>query len=165
MFFLTLFVLLIALAIFWVHHRYKTFERDGFLYESPTFPFGNLKGVGPGNHIAQILQKLYQKFKGKSPVAGIFFFFQPNVLILDLDVIKDILIRNFDNFRNRGIYFNARDDPMSAHIFAVEDQTWRSMRHKITPTFTSGKMKMMFGTVLDVSNHLVENLKKSTKVS
>jgi cytochrome P450 family 6 len=164
MFFLTLFVILISLVAFMIHRRFKTFERDGFIYDQPKFPFGNLNNIKIGNHPAQIIQKLYLKFKGKSPVAGIFFFLQPNVLILDLDVVKDILIRNFDNFRNRGLYFNERDDPLSAHIFAVEDQTWRNMRQKITPTFTSGKMKMMFGTVLDVSNHLIENLRKSGKV-
>lgn len=144
MFFLTILVILISLAVFWVYYRYQTFERDGFIYEKPSFPFGNLKGVGKGNHAAQIIGRLYLKLKGKSPVAGIFFFFQPNLLVLDLDVAKDILIRNFDNFHNRGLYYNERDDPLSAHIFAVEDQTWRNMRHKLTPTFTSGKVRNKF---------------------
>lgn len=88
-----------------------------------------------------------------------FFFLTPNIIITDLDVIKDILIKNFDTFHNRGLFHNKKDDPLSCHLLTLEDQAWRNMRMKLTPTFTSGKMRMMFSTVLDVSIHMIENLK------
>lgn len=44
-------------------------------------------------------------------------------------------------------------------MFSIEDQAWRKMRNKLTPTFTSGKMKMMFNTVLEVSSHMTELIK------
>lgn len=84
-------------------------------------------------------------------------------MIIDLEVAKDVLIRNFDNFHNRGIFYNEKNDPLTAHIFAIEDQAWKSMRTKLTPTFTSGKMKMMFTIVEEVSNHMIESLKKQVK--
>lgn len=66
-----------------------------------------------------MFQKLYTKFKGKSPVAGIFFFFSPNVMIIDLDVAKDVLIRDFDTFHNRGIFYNEKDDPLTGNDYSL----------------------------------------------
>lgn len=42
-------------------------------------------------------------------------------------------------------------------------QKWKDLRAKLSPTFTSGKMKMMFGSVLNVSDRMVEFLKPSAK--
>lgn len=39
------------------------------------------------------------------------------------------------------------------------------MRYKLTPTFTSGKMKMMYGTVLEKAEAMVENLKELINIS
>lgn len=40
------------------------------------------------------------EFKGKTPYAGIIRGRWPNLLILNTDVIKDVLIRNFNSFCN-----------------------------------------------------------------
>lgn len=132
-----LIVVVISLAYFWLRKKYLFFEENGFLHEKPVWFFGNVKGVGSEKNIAYIIKDLYKKFKGKAPAFGIYFFTTPNVVITDLETIKNVLVRDFDTFHNRGLYYNEKDDPLSGNIFAIEDAAWRNMRLKLTPTFTS----------------------------
>jgi cytochrome P450 family 6 len=150
---------LIYLIYRWIKKRYSFFEINKFPYVKPAFPFGNLKGAGTECHANELFDKLYTELKHKGPACGVYFFLTPNIMITDLDVIKDVLIRNFDNFHNRGLYSNERDDPLSANLFTIEDNEWKHMRTKLTPTFTSGKMKMMFNTIVYTAEGMVEELK------
>jgi len=153
---LSLLLTIAGLAYFWLRSKYTYFARNGFLFREPKFPFGNIKGIAQTLHLADILKSQYEEFKDQAPAHGMMFFTSPTIIVTDLDVIKDILIKEFNNFHNRGMYFNERDDILSAHLFAMEGEKWRAMRASLSPTFTSGKMKMMFNTLLDISNVFVE---------
>lgn len=59
---------------------------------------------------------------------------------------------------NQGNYCNEKDDPVAAHLLNLRDDKWRTMRQKLSPTFTSGKIKTMFGTVLDVADRLIQKI-------
>ena len=67
-----------------------------------------------------------------------------------------MLIKDFNKFVDRGIFNNARDDPLSGHLLALEGEEWRQMRSKISPVFTSGKMKQMFAVVMGIGQQLKE---------
>lgn len=73
------------------------------------------------------------------------------------------MIKDFNHFVDRGIFHNEKDDPLSAHLFAIEGDKWRTLRNKLSSTFTSGKMKMMFSTIAAYSNDLVDLVEQSSK--
>ena len=98
-------------------------------------------------------------------MVGIYFFTVPVLLALDLELIKHILVKDFNNFHERGMYANVKTDPLSAHLFAIDGAEWKNMRAKMTPAFTSGKMKMMFGTVVDISIKMIEHINEEVKKS
>ena len=52
-------------------------------------------------------------------------------------------------------------NPLSGHLFFVSCQQCRDLRAKLSPTLTSGKMKMMFGTVSEVCDRMIDFLKPS----
>jgi len=86
---------------------------------------------------------------------GFYLFQKPAAFIIDLELAKQILIKNFSNFSDKGIYYNEKDDPMSAHLFNLDGPQWRLLRSKLSPTFTSGKMKFMYPTVVSVAEEFM----------
>ncbi|XP_055591549.1 probable cytochrome P450 6a14 [Uranotaenia lowii] len=96
--------------------------------------------------------------KGEGTFFGMYFFLQPLIMVTDLDLVKTILIKDFNFFPNRAMYYNIKDDPLSGNLFAVEDNYWRTLRTKLSPTFSSGKIKLMFHILKAVSDNLTDYL-------
>lgn len=115
----------------------------GVTFAQPSLPMGNFNGLGKKYHTSDLMLRFYKELKGKGIFGGVYLFTTPIVIATDLEFIKTVLIKDFNYFKNRGTYFNESDDPLSANLFNIEDEKWQNLRTKLTPTFTSGKMKMM----------------------
>lgn len=107
--FLYLIVSVVTLAYFFVYKRSNYFKNRGFQGPDFSFPFGSLKGVGTKISRTEAFDVFYKKFKGKTPAAGIFFFFSPVVMPIDPDLVKNILVKEFSSFTDRGFYYNSND--------------------------------------------------------
>ncbi|KAH8410922.1 hypothetical protein KR222_009838, partial [Zaprionus bogoriensis] len=152
----------VALALIYNFYQntFNYWKHRGILYERPLPFLGNMKGVGTKYHFRDINQRLYDRFKGKAPFVGMYMFLKRVAFILDLDLVKQVLIKDFKSFQDRGVFNNAQNEPLTGHLFTLEGKEWRSMRHKLTPVFTSGKMKHMFSVVGEVGNRLVDTLEE-----
>lgn len=155
-----LFITVITLLILLVRRKYSFWERHGVPYIKPLFPFGNIRPAGKRVHSSQLMTRFYREMKGKHPFCGIYFFTNPVALALDLDMIKDVLVRDFQHFHDRGMYYNEKDDPISGHLFNIEGSQWTSLRKKLLPTFSSGKLKMMCPTIITVAERFRECMEK-----
>ncbi|KAK9730876.1 Cytochrome P450 [Popillia japonica] len=89
---------------------------------------------------------------------GIYLIHQPVYLCVDPEVCKLILTKDFQYFGGRGASFDYKKNPLGQHLFNLEGEAWRNMRVKLTPTFTSGKMKQMFDTLLDCGIPMLERI-------
>lgn len=157
-------VTIIALAYYFVKRQYNFFKVRGIPYVKPKFPLGNLQGVSTKHPIAETLQRCYHELKHQgSPIGGVFFLTSPTVLAMDLNLLRNIFVKDFQHFYDRGMYVNERDEPLSAHLFNLEGTKWRNLRNKLSPTFTSGKMRMMFPTMMNVVNRFHEHLAEQAK--
>ncbi|EAT39033.1 AAEL009137-PA [Aedes aegypti] len=141
-----------VLLILQVRRKYSYWKRHGVPFIQPRFPFGSITPVGDRVHSSQLMARFYNQLKGTYPFAGMYFFTNPVVLALDLDFIKNVLVRDFQYFHDRGLYHNEKDDPLTCHLFNIEGTKWTNLRRKLLPTFSSGKMKMMCPTILAIAD-------------
>ena len=164
--FITLFLVTLTAAWLLYKRTYYYWKDLGVPQFSFTFPHGNSKGLGKDFHLSQFLVEYYQKTKKiGSKFSGIYTFNRPVLLVADLDLAKAILVKDFTIFPNRGVYYNEKDDPISAHLFSLEDDPWRNLRQKLSPTFTSGKLKSMFGIISDICDKLIKVVDKQVEAT
>jgi cytochrome P450 family 6 len=152
----------IILLVLYIYFEicYSYWKKRGIPTLKPTGPFGNfshsiLSGKNPGYEMV----KLYNAFDGHT-VGGVYKFGTPSLLLRHPDVIKDILVKDFDHFYSRGRKFDEEAEPLDAHLFSLSGSKWRNLRVRFTPLFTTLKMKMMIGTVLECGKNLQNCLQK-----
>ncbi|XP_070492748.1 cytochrome P450 6a22-like [Chironomus tepperi] len=152
--------------IFLVRWRYNYWRNLDVPFIAATFPFGNIKGMGKKYSQFELLKDVYDKFKhNSSPIVGLYYYLSPVIMVKDMELAKNIFTRDSVHFIDRGAYYNEKDNPISAHIFNLDNPKWKTLRTKLTPTFTSGKIKMMFYTVYDVAERFVNKLKSEVDVA
>lgn len=163
LFILYAFIAAVPLGYLYVKHKFKYFEVRNVLHVTPTSIMGNLNGVGTKIHVTDRLGELYEKFKGKAPIIGMYWLTTPTFIVTDLNLCRNILIRDFNSFHDRGVYVNEVEDPLSGHLFSLSGLKWKKMRTKLTPTFTSGKIKQMYSTVTGVSNDFMDYVQRISR--
>lgn len=139
---------------------YGHWKRKEIPYLTPKFPFGNLENpINRKEALGVRFNQIYDEFKTKGyKYGGMFSTGQPILMVLDPDMIRSILTKNFQHFTDRGLYSNEEVDPLSGHLFMLSGTKWRNLRTKLTPTFTSGKMKMMFSIMAECSSQLLDRV-------
>jgi cytochrome P450 family 6 len=152
----------IVLAAIYVYYRvsFLYWKKLGVPTLKPTLPFGDLNGsVFTGKRFLDFVNDFYKDFDGQK-FGGLYTFTTPLLLLRDPEVMKTVLVKDFDKFHSRGFVTREHVEPLQGNLISVSGSKWRNLRVKLTPTFTSGKMKMMFGTLVDCGKELQTCLQK-----
>jgi cytochrome P450 len=114
--------------------------------------------------IGEQLQRIYNEHSDK-PYVGIFSFDRPSLLVRDLELVKNILVKDFQNFMDRITSADDKFDPLfGKNLGLLKGQLWRHIRTNLSPVFSSRKMKMMFYLVDFCGKELADYLEKATTV-
>jgi cytochrome P450 family 6 len=110
----------------------------------PVLLFGNISDLFLfKTSFSDCFINLYEKFKSYKFI-GCYFTYKPILLVNDPELIQDILVRDFNSFTDRPRFVDEKRDPISGHLFNIGGQKWRDLRFKLTPTFSTSKLKGMF---------------------
>ncbi|XP_063223902.1 cytochrome P450 6j1-like [Bacillus rossius redtenbacheri] len=146
---LALVVAIVFLVLYlYCSHAFKYWERRGVCYAPPTMFFGNMgRFILQLDSLGNFLHHLYEQHKGQ-PAVGIFASTRPVLVALDLDLVRAVLVKDAHAFLDRSFSPPKEAEPLLARsLFVLKGKKWRHMRIKLTPTFTSGKLKKMFHLV------------------
>lgn len=150
--------ILIATLYLYIKHVYSYWKRHGVPYLEPTIPFGNFGPlIRKVRSIGQNIHDLY--YATSEPFIGVYLALRPALLVRDPKIVKDILIKDFQHFRNRGFHLDAKIDPLVANLFS-SDQNWKQMRTAQSGAFSPVKLKGMFGTIVDCARPLEDCIKQ-----
>jgi len=110
----------------------------------------------------EFFRDVYLKYKDLK-IFGMCMYFNPILVVADLDLIRTVLTKEFSNFHDRGISC-ANHDPLSINLFNLTGAKWKNLRIKIAPVFTPGKIKQQFVYINEISQCLVKYLEKEAQI-
>ncbi|XP_074653665.1 cytochrome P450 3A24-like [Tubulanus polymorphus] len=144
----------------WVKLPINEFKQYGIETDTGKLPFiGNgwkLFTEGVMNHD----RRLYNKFKDNK-IYGSVFNGKPNIMVLDLDLIKSVIIKQAGTvFTNKTASFGSTNKVTAKMITLLRDDHWKHVRSMLTPAFSSGKMRKMKSLIQEGARNLVENFSR-----
>ncbi|KAK3911614.1 Cytochrome P450 6k1 [Frankliniella fusca] len=150
---------LAAAAYLFLQRRYSTWKRKGVPGPPASFLSLSVPKVWLGQEsMGDVTDRIYQEYRD-CPVAGTYMFGNPLLHLHDPEIIKQVLIKEFQDFSGRGVSTIGKDaDPLASHLFFLGGTAWKNLRVKLAPTFTSGKIKYMFETIRQSSYQLSDYL-------
>lgn len=162
--FLAVILLLVVGFLLYVKWVQSYWQRKGVPTGDFDFFFGHFKKVFTKKiSFGESVLKHYKEMKNlNAKHAGRYFFVLPSYMPLDPMIVKQIMLKDFDHFNTRGFYHHP-DDVLTMNLFNLDGgEKWKDLRAKLTPTFTSGKMKMMFETLVDKTTGLEKLVQQHT---
>lgn len=143
----------ISIAYLYVQSAFSYWSKRRVPFIKPHFPFGNFtKMFLQRQSLAELVVELYNKTA--EPVLGVYISVHPSLIVRDAKILRDIFIRDFPSFYHRGTSVNEQIDPMSNNLLLQNGAKWKHNRSKLTPAFSSGKLKGMFTTIVECGRSL-----------
>ena len=105
----------------------------------PKFYSGNYWEIAKLGYL-ESMEKWMSRY---GPTFIIYLGIKPVVVTEDLDIIKSVMVKNFDSFVNRGRLLPLLKKGKVPGLLQLRDEQWRRVRRILTPTFSSKKLRMM----------------------
>lgn len=123
-----------------------------------------------GNAIELFKEGTYRVFprwtKQYGPILGFYIGGRPQMLISDIDLIRQILVTYFHSFTTRNPLIPGGVLPVPQFqktIAFAEVNTWKKIRSMISPSFTISKLKAMEPVIMSSVDRAVTQLSENAK--
>uniref|UniRef100_T1HRR9 Uncharacterized protein n=1 Tax=Rhodnius prolixus TaxID=13249 RepID=T1HRR9_RHOPR len=160
---LLLFATLISLIVYGLislTSRFHYWKNKGIAYIRPLPLFGNFYPVYRYKiSIGDVYIEAYLKFPNEK-VVGIYECVSPVLVVRDPEVVEKLLVKDFPHFTDHS-QFTESKGLLNDALFQLKGSTWRLVRNKISPAFTSGKLKGMFNDMVECSDELIKLMDKN----
>jgi len=153
--------------VFWRFYTRNDYywEKLGYKFVGPEITWSTGSFLRTQTPHWEFNEKIYQRAqKLKEPYVGFLELTKPGLMIVDMDIAKLIFIKEFDTFMDRrSLTFEDTDPMFHKMLFFMESEPWKQLRNKMTPTFTTGKIKRMYEIFNNSGSKLIKHLEKQRK--
>jgi len=120
-----------------------------------------LFGSGPWNlHQITSSELDMERAQKHGRIFGFYDMSTPWISIADPNIVKKILVKNFDNFSSHQL---TSADQKFRTLEQANGQEWKELRKGLSPTFSSGKIKGMLDLLDGGVNQMVAHLEEVTE--
>ncbi|XP_014255947.1 probable cytochrome P450 6a14 [Cimex lectularius] len=153
---------LLAYAVYKTKKIYRTWKDRGVKHEEPWLFFGNslrtiLKQTSQGERLKEICDKFPD-----DKIIGMYDLLQPILLVKDAEVAEAVLVKDFPHFVDHGFEVDENTNPLDISLFSMTGKRWRAYRNRLSPIFTTGKLKTMYGLMTEIGENLVNAIEKES---
>ncbi|XP_077300845.1 cytochrome P450 6j1-like [Arctopsyche grandis] len=144
--------------------KYKYWQTKKIPFVQPQLFFGSIKEVVQGKtHFGVLFRDYYHKFQSV-PYFGYFKMREPAIIVKDPELVKNIIIKDFNSFANNDFQVDPQNDPIWAqNVFGQTGERWKKNRHAWTSGLTALKVKSMYDDINAKCDVMTEYLKKHTE--
>lgn len=97
---------------------------------------------------------IYRRFPGEK-LCGFYQMTMPYLMIRDPALINAMLIKDFSSFTDHGVDLDPSVNLLARSLFFMNGHRWKTMRQKLSPGFTSGKLNATLDLIGQCSEHLL----------
>ncbi|KAF5288517.1 hypothetical protein FQA39_LY15385 [Lamprigera yunnana] len=159
MWWFVLLAMIIAIMYYYINQKMNYWKKRNIAYEK-SLPFiGNmLQSIMGTCSTTDFFSNIYKKYQNKRYV-GIFDIKGPALLIKDPELIKLVLVKEFDTFfEHKPLVPQHIDSFWCNNIFAITGtEEWRQLRTTLSSLFTGYKMRNMFLVMNEYSKLFSKN--------
>ncbi|KYN21324.1 PREDICTED: cytochrome P450 6k1-like [Trachymyrmex cornetzi] len=166
---LVIFSSLFATLYLWMKWKHTYWQRHGVSTLPTHWFFGHFKDAMLFRKSAGVVLSELHKQAENEDVLGIYILHKPFLILRNPELIKQIMIKDFNIFPNH--YFrgaNNSDTISKWSLFSIRYPEWKYLRSKMTPVFTSGKLKNLFQLMQEsgekMRDHLHDQIKDNSKI-
>lgn len=155
--FLVFFLSGVFVGLLWYFRKLKYYKRHNIPHVSMKFSHIFDK-KSPKKHLALQYAEIYNKQRHSDcPIILVNNLSSRSIVIVDVELVKKISTEYFNYFADRGMYFT-KNDPLTHVLGSLHSAPWKSLRSKLTPRFTSAKLKQIFGILKSASDKFIGRL-------
>ncbi|CAO1441584.1 unnamed protein product [Diamesa hyperborea] len=145
----------------WSTSTYDYFEKRGMVFSKPLMLVGSsINMFTQKESLAETINNWYKEFRNEK-INGFFEFREPVLFVRCPKMLKQLAVKEFDNFVDHRAVINGDSDPMfTKSLVSLTGHKWRDMRATLSPAFTGSKMRQMFEFVTQCGKQSAETIKQ-----
>nr|AKQ00288.1 cytochrome P450 CYP6HM1 [Apolygus lucorum] len=154
---------LLAAALVYLYTKlyspFNFWKKLGVPFVKPSYPI-----IGETSFLFKPMEDLGRSWYDTFPnekFYGTFQLWKPVLIVRDPELMENIMIKDFSHAYNRNNMVEPDTNPLAKHLVNYRDEKWKHLRNKLTPTFSSGKLKGMHPQLLACGDSFVKYLTKN----
>ncbi|XP_031327488.1 probable cytochrome P450 6a23 isoform X2 [Photinus pyralis] len=165
--FISVTLLFVILCLIYCKRANEYWQRKNVYAWKPTLVFGNAMDIMlQKKPLGVQIKEYYDDLKAqRKSFGGYYFLTQPVLVVSDLDLIKRVMVTDFEHFTDRPLHIDEEENPLTGYLPALKGERWKALRMKLSPAFTLLKSKMMLETLPETyADTLMELIDRETRI-